>query len=162
MSIQNARRHVRGRSTEDALACPARVLLAEDDRELRSLLAAKLRKEGCVVQEAETGLELLEHLGDLNLRDEMFDLIVTDIRMPGLTGLAVIEGLRNGDMPGSWGIPVIMMTAFGDEDTHLEAKRLGAVIFDKPFDLDDFRSCALNMAGPVSAAVHAHQHCQTC
>ena len=154
MSIQSAtpraRRHVHERSSDAGIARRARVLLAEDDRELRRLLAAKLRTAGCVVKEAGTGFELLEHLGDLTMRNESFDLIVTDIRMPGLTGLAVVEGLRHGIQPGSWQIPVILITAFGDEETHSEAKRLGAVLFDKPFDFDDFGACAVNMAGRSS------------
>ena len=94
---------------------------------------------------------MLKQLGDLTLRNLAIDLIVTDIRMPGQTGLSIVEGLRNGSKPGSWRIPVMLMTAFGDAETHAEAKRLGAVIFDKPFDLDDFRACAMNMVGPVSA-----------
>ena len=155
MSIQHATprgsRHIHERNTEISLPCPAHVLLAEDDRELRRLLAAKLRKEGYVVKEAGTGFELLEHLGAVTLRNQAFDLIVTDIRMPGLTGLSVVEGLRNGFKPGSRGTPVILITAFGDEETHAEAKRLGTVIFDKPFDLDDFRTCAVNMVSPALA-----------
>jgi CheY-like chemotaxis protein len=146
-----ARRHVPRRNREDGPARQARVLLAEDDRELRRLLAAELRKEGYLVKEAATGFELLERLGDVALRNEGFDLIVTDIRMPGLTGLSVAEGLRNGMKPGDHGIPIILITAFGDDDTHAEAKRLGTVIFDKPFDLDEFRVCAMNLVSPVLA-----------
>jgi DNA-binding response OmpR family regulator len=149
MSIKGAaprrRRHVPRPDAEEGLAGPARVLLAEDDRELRSLLAAELRKEGYVVEEARTGFDLLELLGDLTLRNEAFDLIVTDIRMPGLSGLSVVEGLRNGITPGTSATPVILITAFGDEDTHAEAKRLGTVIFDKPFELEAFRACAVKM-----------------
>jgi CheY-like chemotaxis protein len=139
------RRYARRPNTEEGLASPPRVLLAEDDREMRCLLAAELRKEGYIVEEARTGFDLLEILGDLTLRNEAFELIVTDIRMPGLSGLSVVEGLRNGITPGTSGTPVILITAFGDEDTHAEAKRLGTVIFDKPFDLEAFRACAVKM-----------------
>lgn len=124
---------------------PARVLLAEDDAALRRLLADKLRKDGYVVEEAESGLELLTRLG---IQRGAFDLVISDIRMPGVSGLEVLEGLRNGYEPGSWAIPVILITAFGDPETHAEAARLGAVIFDKPFDVDDLRTCALNLVGP--------------
>lgn len=154
MSIEgatpHARRHVNERNTEAGLADPPRVLLAEDDRELRRLLAAELRKEGYIVEEAGSGFDLLELLGDLALRNKAFDLIITDIRMRGLTGLSIVEGLRSGITPGTSGTPVILMTAFGDEDTHAEAKRLGATMFDKPFDLDDFRACAINLVSPRS------------
>ena len=117
-----------------------RVLLADDDRELRHLLATELRKDGFVVTEASTGVELRHRLDD---GDDPFDLIVTDVRMPGMTGLTVIDGLRNGNPRSK--TPVILITAFGDAHTHAEAKRLKVVVLDKPFDLDDFRSCAANM-----------------
>jgi len=116
------------------------VLLADDDHELRRLLATELRKDGFVVTEARTGIELRHRLDD---GTDSFDLIVTDVRMPGLTGLAVIDGLRNGNQRSK--TPVILITAFGDAHTHAEAKRLKVVVLDKPFDLDDFRSCAANM-----------------
>ena len=130
---------------------PARVLLAEDDLELRRLLAGELRKAGYEVQEAGTGFELLRQLGDLTLRNLAIDLIVSDIQMPGLNGLVVVEGLRKQGKPDSVRTPVMLMTAFGDAKAHAEAKRLGAVIFNKPFELEDFRACALNLVGPVLA-----------
>lgn len=145
-----ARRYVDRENRDDDSSRPARVLLAEDDHELRRFLAAELRKDGYLVKEAATGFELLERLGEVARRSEGFDLIVTDIRMPGLTGLSVVEGLRNGIKPGDHGTAIILITAFGDEDTHAEAKRLGAVLFDKPFDLDEFRACAMNLVSPVS------------
>jgi DNA-binding response OmpR family regulator len=155
MSMQaatpRARRYAHLRNSEpnleEGLASPARILLAEDDRELRCLLATELRKEGFTVEEAGSGFDLLELLGESTVRNQTFDLIVTDIRMPGLTGLSLVEGLRNGITPGTSGTPVILITAFGDEETHAEANRLGAAIFDKPFDLDAFRACAVSMAG---------------
>ena len=124
---------------------PARILLAEDDRDLRLLLATELRKQGHVVDEAASGHDLLELLANLALRNETFDLIVTDIRMPGLTGLSIVEGLRHGITDGTASTPVILITAFGDEETHAEAKRLGAVIFDKPFDIGEFRDCVARL-----------------
>jgi DNA-binding response OmpR family regulator len=54
--------------------------------------------------------------------------------MPGVTGLEVLEGTREyKEFP-----PMILITAFGDEETHDQARRLGAAaIFDKPFDIDE-------------------------
>jgi DNA-binding response OmpR family regulator len=124
---------------------PARILLAEDDRDLRLLLATELRKQGYVVEEAASGHGLLELLANMALRNETFDLIVTDIRMPGLTGLSIVEGLRHGLTEGTSSTPVILITAFGDEETHAEARRLGAVIFDKPFDIGEFRDCVARL-----------------
>jgi CheY-like chemotaxis protein len=123
---------------------PANVLLGEDDPELRSLLADMLRRDGHAVTEAKDGAELLEHVaGTLDDSGELstVDLIVSDIRMPGWTGMEILENLRHVDC---WA-PVILITAFGDPDTHEMAGRLGAVaVFDKPFDIDDLRTAVLN------------------
>jgi CheY-like chemotaxis protein len=152
MSLQqgtaDSRRQEQEWISKDLLPYPARVLLAEDDRELRRLLAARLRKVGYLVVEAGTGFELLEHLGKWMAYERGFDLVITDIRMPGVTGLAVVNALRQGFTRGDSGTPVIVLTAFGDEETYAEAKRLGAVIFDKPFDIDEFRARAMNMVSP--------------
>ncbi len=123
---------------------PAQVLLGEDDPELRALLADMLRRDGHDVLEARDGAELLEHVAG-TLADsgelESVDLIVSDIRMPGWTGMEILENLRH---VGCWA-PVILITAFGDQDTHDMAGRLGAVaVFDKPFDIDDLRTAVLN------------------
>ncbi|HEV8325337.1 MAG TPA: response regulator [Myxococcota bacterium] len=112
---------------------PPRVLVAEDDHEMRSLLVATLRRDGCVVEEAVDGADLLARLS------AGFDLVISDVRMPGLTGLEVLARLRRAG--GS--TPFILITAFGDADLHAEARRVGtATVFDKPFDLDDLRTVA--------------------
>jgi DNA-binding NtrC family response regulator len=106
----------------------ARVLLAEDDTDLRALLAAELRRGGLDVVECANGLELVEML-DRGEGD--FDALVTDIRMPGVTGMEVLEGLNVFGKR----CPVVLITAFGDEETHARAKRMGAaLVLDKPFD----------------------------
>ena len=115
-----------------------RVLLAEDDREMRALLALSLRKYGYDVVECADGVSLLTHLAAYLLpteyNREQFDLIISDIRMPGVTGMEVLEGRPEiAEFP-----PMILITAFGDEETHRSAKKYGAAaMFDKPFDVDD-------------------------
>lgn len=113
-----------------------RVLLAEDDDELRKLLTWSLHRAGLTVTECADGMDLLNHLeGYLFLEEASgFDLIVSDIRMPGITGIEILEGLHaHENCP-----PVILITAFGDEETHAQAHLLGAAaIFDKPFDIVD-------------------------
>jgi DNA-binding response OmpR family regulator len=114
-----------------------RILLAEDDKEMRSLLALMLRKEGYQVRECMDGLSLLDMLSSFFLPDEEhenFDLIISDIRMPGVTGMEILMGANElDDFP-----PIILITAFGDKETHVLAERLGAVaLFDKPFDIDE-------------------------
>jgi DNA-binding NtrC family response regulator len=124
-----------------------RILLAEDDDEMRRLLSATLSRDGFEVIEAKDGNDLIRLIGDQLLEgkgDPGVDLIVSDIRMPGLTGMNVLAGLRKVD----WATPVLLITAFGDKETHQEARRLGAAgVFDKPFDLDDFRTAVVNIIG---------------
>jgi DNA-binding response OmpR family regulator len=113
------------------------ILLAEDDEEMRRLLVLMLRKEGYQVTECPDGISLLDQLSSLFLHEENqrnFNLIISDIRMPGVTGMEILMGAsENKNFP-----PMILMTAFGDKETHIQAERLGvAALFDKPFDIDD-------------------------
>ncbi|MFQ5902241.1 MAG: response regulator [Candidatus Binatia bacterium] len=114
----------------------SRVLLAEDDDELRKLLAWSLRREGYHITECADGMCLLNYLDSFLLQTESrdYDLIISDIRMPGISGLEILKGLHACEgFP-----PMIMITAFGDEETHAQAHRLGAAaIFDKPFDIEN-------------------------
>lgn len=114
----------------------ARVLVAEDDDELRWLITRTLRKSGFDVIEANDGTALLDRAGETLLKDHTLssvDLIVSDIRMPGWSGLDVLAGLNHAGVR----IPMVLITAFGDDDTHDKATRLGAVaVVDKPFDMD--------------------------
>lgn len=114
-----------------------RILLAEDDEEMRKLLALMLRKEGYQVTECSDGLSLLDMLSSFFLNDEEyenFNLIISDIRMPGITGMEILMGANEMDnFP-----PIILITAFGDKETHMQAERLGAAaLFDKPFDIKE-------------------------
>jgi DNA-binding response OmpR family regulator len=118
-----------------------RILLGEDDAEMRSVLAEALRRSGYTVVECPDGMSVLSRLSsvlvspEVAARDpERFDLIISDIRMPGVTGISILEGVQLFDrFP-----PMILITAFGDEETHAEARRLGAAaVFDKPFDVDE-------------------------
>jgi DNA-binding response OmpR family regulator len=118
---------------------PARLLLAEDDFELRRLLIWALSKDGYQIVEIANGSELVHRLG-LSLLEsgklETLDLIITDVRMPGWSGLEVLEALRTVGCQ----TPVIIMTAFGDAEVHQKALNLGAAcVLDKPVDLDHLR-----------------------
>lgn len=111
-----------------------RLLLAEDDLELRNLLALVLREDGHDVVEARNGSELWKLLS--NESGQPFALVVSDLRMPGLTAFEVLSKLHDAHRE----TPVILITAFGDPHTHQRALRLGATrVFDKPFDFDELR-----------------------
>lgn len=115
---------------------PPRILLAEDDKAMRALLARALRKTGYQVAECPDGLDLLKHLHSFFLphEHEDVDLIISDIWMPGASGTEVLSRIREWDNF----LPMILITAFGDEKTHAQAKQLGAAaVFDKPFDIDE-------------------------
>jgi DNA-binding response OmpR family regulator len=114
-----------------------RILLAEDDPEMRRILAMVLRRDGYEVVEARDGLELLRSIASPGLvqgRAANFDLIVSDLRMPLFSGLDGLTYLNECVQR----TPVILITAFGDGDTHREALRLGARrVFNKPFDVSE-------------------------
>lgn len=115
---------------------PAHVLLAEDDSEFRSILSSALRARGYTVTECADGLELAINVvpAASTEGEQEYDLVVSDIRMPGMFGLSVLEGLHQLDGAP----PVILITAFGDEETHSHANELGAAaVLDKPFHIRD-------------------------
>ena len=137
--------------TEDArvlakrLKRPARVLLAEDDWAFRDLLLFAFHACGCEVMAARDAKSLIDALALSYLPSptmEPFDLLISDIRMPGWRGLpALLEIIKSPLVP-----PVILITAFGSEELHENAKREGVVaVLDKPFDIGDLTSLALNV-----------------
>jgi two-component system, response regulator, stage 0 sporulation protein F len=124
-----------------------RVFLAEDDPELRQMIAGALRRDGHFVLEARDGLSLLADIGHVYWQGEADptpSLVITDVRMPERDGMSVLRGLRGQP----WCPRFIIITGFGDEELHAQASALGAeAVFDKPFDLDDLRALVLRIAG---------------
>ena len=118
---------------------PARVLVADDDPAMLELLVQSLGADGHEIVEATSGAELRLRLDALWLMGTPPDLVVSDVRMPGLSGLEVLAEMKADDRFA----PVILITAFGDHDVHERARRLGVVaILDKPFDLGELRTLA--------------------
>jgi CheY-like chemotaxis protein len=113
---------------------PSRVLVAEDDPEMRRLLAEALRADGYEVKEASDGGRLLVDLTrGVRSSFQGVDLIVSDIKMPVCSGLQIVEAIRSTRCE----IPIILMTAFGDDATRTQAALFDALLFDKPFAVDD-------------------------
>jgi DNA-binding response OmpR family regulator len=121
---------------------PPRVLVAEDDSDMRALVADALSSAGCRVETLSDGGRLLVEIAhEIPGNLEGVDLIVSDIRMPVASGLQILEALRAAHV---W-TPVILMTAFGDEATHAHAERLGALLLDKPFEMPDLLTAVVNV-----------------
>ncbi len=113
-----------------------RILLADDDPEMRALVAWALEREGFILQECHDGPSLKKwvdrsHSRSTNVR---FDLVISDIRMPGLTGLEVLEEIQQHHD----GMKVVLISAFCDARTEDQARRLGAAaLLPKPFEVED-------------------------
>ena len=113
------------------------ILIADYCEEMRVLLTLSLRKAGYIVTECHNGMDLLMYLTTFILPNEIgyniVDLIISDIRIPGLLGLEILGGVpKKEEVP-----PIILITAFGDEEIYALAKEHGAAaMFDKPFDMD--------------------------
>jgi len=123
-------------------------IVAEDDEELRRLLARKLRSRGFDVLAVGSGAQLaevvLEHVVPPVDEDTApAALIVSDVRMPGRTGFEVLRMLRRHDES----VPVILITGFGDAAAHADARELGALLLDKPVDLDRLGDAACSAVG---------------
>jgi len=105
-----------------------RILVADDEPNMRLTLAAILRAEGYHVDTAEDGLRAIEEC-----QQKLYDVILMDIRMPGLDGVAAFRELRAFQLHAR----MIFMSAFGLDDLKQMALEEGAIAFlDKPLDLD--------------------------
>ena len=121
--------------TEVPVAVP-RVLVVDDERSMRELLYIMLRREGYEVTLAESGEQALAALGR-----HAFDLVISDIRMPDMSGVDVLRAAKQHD-PEMAGIVV---TAFASTSTAVEALRLGACDYvSKPFNVEELRITVRN------------------
>ncbi len=121
------------------------VLVAEDDPEMRRLVIEALRKDGHEVIEAADGGRMLVRLAEFFESDPRMlsvDVIVTDMRMPVCSGLDLLERLAEA----RWRVPCILMTAFGDDETRQRARRIGALLIDKPLGMDSLRAAVKELA----------------
>jgi two-component system OmpR family response regulator len=108
---------------------PPRVLVVDDEEDFLETLVNRLRRRGVHAQGALSGPQALEAM-----EGEIFDVVVLDVRMPGMDGLEVLKELKN-----KWPfVEVIMLTGHGSVESGIQGMRLGA--FDyvmKPADLED-------------------------
>jgi len=105
----------------------SKVLLVDDEDSLRKVMRDLLERDGYVVTEARDGVQALDQVDRVGP-----DIIVLDLNLPGLDGYGVLSHLRS--RPATAGIPVIVLTAKGDEDNEVRVFELGADDFlTKPF-----------------------------
>ncbi len=107
------------------------ILIVEDEAKMRRLLELHLGEAGFAVAsapDAETGIKLLH--------DAAVDLVITDLKLPGMNGLEFLQAVKRFNSA----LPVIVMTAFGTVETAVEAMKAGASDYVlKPFSLDEMR-----------------------
>jgi two-component system, NtrC family, response regulator PilR len=112
-------------------ASKPRILLVDDEPSMREMLRIVLRRDGYEVVMAENGREAIRLL-----QGEPFDLLLSDIRMPDISGVDVLRAAKDLNRD----IVAFMMTAFASTESAVEAMRLGAVdYFTKPFNVDELR-----------------------
>ncbi|MDH4100778.1 MAG: sigma-54 dependent transcriptional regulator [Nitrospirota bacterium] len=108
-----------------------RILLIDDDDSLRRVMEYNLQKEGYIVTAVVSGEE-----GLTRFREASFDLVITDITMPGMSGMEVLQQVK----AASPGTEVIVITAYGTIESAVEAMKTGAADYvTKPFNRDEFR-----------------------
>lgn len=112
-----------------------RVLIVDDESQIRALLREILREEvdatSCVILEAPDGQAAIDLLNEQEI-----DIVVTDMKMPIVDGLALLQEIRKSH-PGT---EVIVMTGYAEDYTREEAFRLGARDYiTKPFEVDEVR-----------------------
>ena len=113
-----------------------RVLIVDDDASVTRVLSRLLAGEGCEVRSARSAEEAIRLA-----ESEDFQLILTDISLPGMSGLEAIGALKRAGRA-----PVLVMTGRADEEFARDAKLLGAIgLVEKPLRLEVLRSFLLGL-----------------
>ena len=103
-----------------------RILVVDDEKKMRHILQLMLEREGFRAEQAENGKEALDIL-----QQKRFDLIITDLKMPVMDGMSLLEEAKKIDPD----LPIIVITAYGTIENAVEAMRKGAIDYiTKPFE----------------------------
>jgi len=115
-----------------------RVVVAEDNDDMRAAIRELIESLGAEVAEAASGGDLIMLLTD----EKPVDLLITDVRMPWMTGFQVSLAARNAGLT----MPIIVVTAFGDDHLRAQVERLGsASLLSKPFRPEELLSLARSL-----------------
>ena len=108
-----------------------KILIVDDEENAREGLAKILKKSGYFTATAENGEEALKILGD-----NKYDLVISDIKMPRMDGMQLLKRMRK-IVPD---IAIIMVTAYGEVESYLEAMSYGAFEYlNKPLKIDELK-----------------------
>jgi CheY-like chemotaxis protein len=124
----------------------ARILVVDDDQTIRLLLRAMLERRGHTVVEAKNGDEGLQHY-----RAAPADLVVTDMQMPGMDGLQMIQALR-GDFP-----TVKIIAISGEKGQLAAAQTCSQCTFEKPLYMEEFLDAVQKFASAPGSSIYRRQ-----
>jgi DNA-binding NtrC family response regulator/anti-sigma regulatory factor (Ser/Thr protein kinase) len=133
------------------------ILLAEDSRTTRSMIRSGLERAGYAVQEARDGLEAWEMFTQAP-HGRRFDLLLTDVVMPRMDGLELVQLVRKADPA----LPIGVLTSNEDHETLKSAMHLGVNEFlNKPFELGDLTACVQSLLAERSSRLDARRSLET-
>ena len=131
----------------------ASILVVDDERSMRDFLKILLEKEGHDVITVENGKAAI-----VAVQKQSFEAVVTDIRMPGMTGIELLEEIKE-ELPD---MPVIMITAFASPDDAVLAMKNGAFDYiTKPFNVDEIKSVVESATIKSRKISSTHEHSES-
>ena len=111
---------------------PKRVIIVEDQKATAWALAESLTEDGYETLTAGSSEEALQ------LGLEQCDVLITDLRLPGMSGIELMSTIKKTRRP----LPAILITAYSSPDVLASAKKAGAIrCFSKPFNVEDIKEC---------------------
>ena len=123
------------------------ILVVDDERSMRDFLKILLVKEGYNVETAATGNEALQLLNE-----QTFHLVITDIKMDGMSGLELLNSIKEQSPT----LPVVIITAFASPDDAVFAMKNGAFDYiSKPFNVDEIKSVIISATSKTSELAEA-------
>jgi DNA-binding NtrC family response regulator len=125
-----------------------RLMIVEDEQHIQLTLKLYLQSRGFEVQVADNGCRALDLLYGSNADERGYDLILTDIRMPEMTGVELLEKMRELGVF----IPAVVMTGYGDEDSFVRLEKVGCFrIVQKPFTTSKIESVIVDALASKSS-----------
>jgi excisionase family DNA binding protein len=125
-----------------------RVLVVDDEASIRDLLCKTLSLAEYYVESAPDGGAALDRLKETSHTEQRFDLVIADLKMPGMDGLSLIREVKHH----KWNVPVIIITGYSSEKSAIDAVNLGvAGYLTKPFRIPQVLEAAAKALGAPAA-----------